>query len=284
MDEFSKQIGRGYLGNYPESGTVIIDKLGDEHEKTGKVIVYTSGDSVFQVAANTDVIPLKELYSICEKARELTVGEYLCGRVIARPYVKDSKGKRTRTSDRHDYALSPPKSTMLDMIKDSGQEVYAIGKIKDIFNGVGITQSVHTKSNDDGIDESINALKKDFEGLIFTNLVDFDSLYGHRDNIEGYAKAIEAFDRRLPEIEAAMREDDILILCSDHGNDPAYKGFDHSREYIFCLATGAMLKKNVNLGIRNTFADIGATVVDILTAGEKETIIGESFKKLIMNS
>lgn len=282
MDEFVKVTGRGYLGNCVASGTEIIEELGDEHERTGKVIVYTSADSVFQVAANTDVVPLEELYDICAKARKLLTGKYSCGRVIARPYVKDADGKRTRTADRHDYAVSPPEKTMLDLISDVGMEVYAIGKINDIFNGSGVTASVHTESNDDGVTKTIEAINMDFDGLIFTNLVDFDSKYGHRRDAVGYGNAIDEYDRRLPEIIDAMKDDDILFICSDHGNDPVHMGFDHTREYIFCLAAGNMLKENVNLGTRNSFADIGATVTDLLTNGSKKTAIGESFKSVIM--
>jgi phosphopentomutase len=281
MDPFVKAIGRGYLGNCTASGTEIIKELGEEHEKTGKVIVYTSADSVFQVAANTDVVPLDELYSICETAREMLVGEFACGRVIARPYIiKD--GDRVRTADRRDYAVSPPEPTMLDVISGYGKEVYAIGKIRDIFNGSGVTQAVHTESNDDGVTKTIEAIEKDFQGLIFTNLVDFDSKYGHRRDPLGYGKAIEEYDKRLPEILAAMKEDDILIMCSDHGNDPTHSGWDHTREYIFSLIGGAQVKENVNLGTRATFADIGATIVDILTDGSGKTSHGESFAKLII--
>ncbi|MCF0143654.1 MAG: phosphopentomutase, partial [Firmicutes bacterium] len=269
--------GRGYLGNCVASGTEIIEELGEEHEKTGKVIVYTSADSVFQIAANTDVVPLEELYSICEKARKLLTGEFSCGRVIARPYVINDEGKRIRTSDRHDYAVSPPEDTMLDLIKADGKTVYTIGKIRDIFNGSGVTESVHTEDNDDGVTKTIEALGKSFEGLIFTNLVDFDSKYGHRRDPEGYGRAIEEFDMRLPEILDAMGEEDILMLCSDHGNDPIHEGFDHTREYIFCVCAGKPVKENVNLGTRTSFADIGATITEILTEGRKKTKTGESF-------
>ena len=283
MDEFVRQIGRGYLGNCVASCTEIIEELGDEHEKTGKVIVYTSADSVFQVAANTDIVPLDELYSICGKARELLKGKYSCGRVIARPYIKQADGKRIRTADRHDYAVSPPINTMLDLVKDDGQTVYSVGKIRDIFNGQGVTEAVHIESNDDGVTKTIDALKKDFNGLLFTNLVDFDSKYGHRRDPAGYGRAIDEFDARLPEITAAMKDDDILLLCSDHGNDPIHSGFDHTREYIFCLAAGKPLKNNVNLGTGKTFADIGATVTDILTEGRARTSIGESFLDRIIS-
>ena len=281
MDEFSRQIGRGYLGNCTASGTEIIERLGDEHEKTGKVIVYTSADSVFQIAANTDVVPIDELYDICEKARKLLKGEYSCGRVIARPYVKEN-GKRVRTSDRRDYAVSPPEATMMDLISSTGKTVYSIGKIRDIFNGRGVTEAVHTESNDDGVTKTIEALGKDFEGLVFTNLVDFDSKFGHRRDPEGYGKAIEEFDRRLPQIQEAMGDEDMLIICSDHGNDPVHSGWDHTREYIFGLIAGSQIREGTDLGTRGSFADIGATVTDILTEGRLKTSIGESFSSLIL--
>ncbi len=277
MDEFEKQIGRGWIGNCVASGTEIIEQLGAEHEATGKVIVYTSADSVFQIAANTAVVPLEELYRICTIARQLLVGEYSCGRVIARPYIIGPDGKRTRTADRHDYAVSPPEKTMLDIVADAGLTVYSVGKIRDIFNGQGVTEAVHTESNDDGVTKTIEALQKDFNGLIFTNLVDFDSKYGHRRDPAGYGNAIEEFDARLPEIRSAMREDDILFLCADHGNDPIHTGFDHTREHIFCLACGGMLKKGIDLGTRSSYADIGATVVEYLTGRKDATVIGESF-------
>ena len=279
MEEFSRRIGRGWLGNCTHSGTVIIEELGPEHEATGKVIVYTSADSVFQVAANTAVIPLEELYRICETARELLQGEYACGRVIARPYIIDQDGKRVRTSDRKDFSVDPPEPTVLDILKKDGQTVYAVGKIRDIFNGCGVTEAVHTEDNDDGITKTIEALMQDFKGLLFTNLVDFDSKYGHRRDPEGYGDAIEAFDRRLPEILSAMKEDDLLVLCADHGNDPIHSGFDHTREYIFGVFSGAAVKPGVNLGTRGSFADIGATALDLLTEGRFKTAVGESMRK-----
>ena len=274
IKQFEKKIGRECIGNYPASGTEIIEDLGPEHEKTGKPIVYTSADSVFQIAANTAVIPLERLYEICEAARELLQGEWACGRVIARPYVIEN-GKRKRTSDRRDYAVSPAEETILDKVKKTGQTVYAIGKIRDIFNGQGITESVHTSGNMNGVDETVNALKKDFGGMIFTNLVDFDSLYGHRRNPEGYGRAIEEFDSRLPEIIEAMKDEDILFICADHGNDPVHTGFDHTREYVPLLVYGKKLKNNIKLGTRETFADLGATVADYL--GAEKPAIGTSF-------
>lgn len=278
IEKFQQAIGRQVLGNCTASGTVIIEELGKEHEETGKPIVYTSADSVFQIAANTDVIPLEELYRICEIAREMLQGDWSCGRVIARPYVLEN-GTRTRTADRKDYAVSPSGATMLDHVAGLGKETYAIGKIRDIFNGRGISQSVHTVSNMDGVDKTIEALNMDFEGLIFTNLVDFDSKYGHRRDPQGYGKAIEEFDARLPEILAAMKDSDVLFLCADHGNDPVHSGWDHTREHVPVVIAGTEIRRGVDLGIRNSFADIGATVCEML--GAEKTAIGESFLKQI---
>ena len=276
---FENAIGTEVLGNYPASGTEIIEQLGPEHEATGKPIVYTSADSVFQIAANTDVIPLEKLYEICEEARRLLVGDVACGRVIARPYVIEN-GKRTRTSDRRDYAVSPPEDTVLDKVKAAGKTVYAVGKISDIFNGKGVTQAVHTDNNMDGVDKTIQALGMDFDGFVFTNLVDFDSKYGHRRDPQGYGQCIEEFDARLPEIMGAMGEDDVLMICADHGNDPVHSGFDHTREYVPLLVYGKKVKAGANLGIRKTFADVGATVADIL--GAEAPSIGESFNEVIL--
>ena len=278
MDAYEKAIGMETLGNYAASGTEIIEALGPEHEKTGKPIIYTSADSVFQIAANTAVIPLEKLYHICEVAREMLVGEVQVGRVIARPYVlKD--GARTRTSDRKDYAVSPSGKTVLDSVKDAGKTVYAIGKISDIFNGQGISVSVHTESNMDGVDKTIEALGQEFEGFIFTNLVDFDSKYGHRRDPVGYGTCIEDFDRRLPEIISVMKEDDILMLCADHGNDPVHGGWDHTREYVPIMIFGKNIKAGVDLGTRSSFADISATIAEYLEVPKAE--IGESFYQLI---
>ena len=277
--EFEKEIGTEVLGNYPASGTEIIQQLGPEHEATGKPIVYTSADSVFQIAANTEVIPLEKLYDICEKARKLLIGDVACGRVIARPYViKD--GERVRTSDRRDYAVSPPEDTVLDKVKAAGKTVYAVGKISDIFNGKGVTEAVHTSGNMDGVDKTIQAIGMDFDGLIFTNLVDFDSQYGHRRDPLGYGRCIEEFDARIPQIISAMGEDDIMIICADHGNDPVHSGFDHTREYVPVLVFGKKVKAGADLGIRKPFADIGDTVADIISA--ETTKLGESFKEVIL--
>ena len=277
MREYEKAIGRGTLGNCPASGTAIIEELGPLHEETGKPIVYTSADSVFQIAANTDVIPLEELYRMCEIAREMLTGEYSCGRVIARPYIIEN-GVRKRTSDRHDYAVAPPSDTVLDKIAATGKTVYAVGKINDIFDGHGVTEKVKTKSNMDGVDKTVEAMKKDFEGFIFTNLVDFDSEYGHRRDPVGYGRALEEFDKRLPEITAALSDEDVLMICADHGNDPAHSGTDHTREYIPFIAYGKGIKA-VDLGTRKSFADIGATICDLLDA--QKTGVGESFAELI---
>lgn len=276
---FEKAVGRKTVGNIPISGTEVIEKYGPHHEKTGDLIVYTSEDSVFQIAANIKVVPLEELYRACETARKLLYGKWACARVIARPYVIEN-GKRIRTADRHDYSVSPSGSTMLDMIDEAGMRVHAVGKIKDIFNGCGITTSVATKSNDDGIDKTLEALKEPFEGLIFTNLVDFDSKYGHRRNIEGYAEAIEDFDRRLPEIFDTMRNEDILMICADHGNDPAFKGFNHTREYVPILVYGKNIKAGTDLGTRSTFSDVAASVCEYL--GVRNTGTGTSFIDEIM--
>lgn len=277
--EFEEAIGRKVLCNYPASGTEIIEELGDEHEATGSPIIYTSADSVFQIAACTDVIPLEELYHICETARKMLTGDVACCRVIARPYIKEN-GRRVRTSDRKDYTVTPPADTILDNIQKAGKKVYAVGKISDIFNGKGISESVHTVSNMDGVDKTLEALAQDFEGLIFTNLVDFDSKYGHRRDPAGYGKAIEEFDRRLPELKAAMKDSDIMILCADHGNDPVHAGWDHTREYIPAVIFGKAIAAGIDAGTRSSYADVGATAADAL--GAESAQIGESFLSEIL--
>ena len=279
IDEFERRTGRKVVGNKPSSGTTILDEYGEHQMKTGDVIVYTSADSVFQIAAHEDIIPLEELYSMCEIAREIMMGDNAVARVIARPYVGPKTGEFVRTSNRRDYSLNPFEPTVLDNIKESGLDVIAVGKIEDIFNGQGITEAIHTKDNMHGVDETINYINKENNGLIFTNLVDFDSKYGHRRNIEGYKEALEEFDTRIPQIIEALNEDDILIINADHGNDPTNKGTDHTREYIPLLVYGKNIKQGVNLGIRNSFADIGATVADILNV--KLPKHGESFKNNI---
>ena len=279
IEEFEKRIGRKTMGNISISGVEIIEKLGEEHEKTGNIIVYTSADSVFQIAANVDIIPLEELYRICQIAREMLIGKWQCDRVIARPYRRVN-GKPVRTPDRHDYALDPHGITLLDILKNSGKEVYAIGKIADIFNNRGITQRVTTKDNNDGISKTIQALKMDFEGLIFVNLVDFDSKYGHRRDPRGYGEALEQFDFRIPEIMKNLRDDDILIISADHGNDQCFKGFNHTRENIPLLVYGKNIKENNYLGIRDTFADISATASEYFNVDK--TGLGKSFLSEIL--
>ena len=280
IDEFEKQTGRKVVANKPASGTAILDEYGEHQMETGDVIVYTSADSVFQIAAHEEIIPLDELYKMCEIARKIMMGDNAVARIIARPFVGKGKGEFVRTSNRRDYSLNPFDKTVLDNIKESNLDVIGVGKIEDIFNGQGITEAIHTKDNMDGVDQTINYIKKDNSGLIFTNLVDFDSKYGHRRNTQGYKEALEEFDARIPEIIEAMNNDDILIINADHGNDPTYKGTDHTREYIPVLVYGNQIKENLNLEIRKSFADIGATVADILNIKLPKN--GESFKNIIM--
>ncbi|MFU0825814.1 phosphopentomutase [Clostridium sp.] len=280
IDTFEKAVGRKVIGNKPASGTVIIEELGEEHIKTGDLIVYTSADSVFQIAAHEDVVPLKELYSICEKARNILVGEHAVARVIARPFIGE-KGNFTRTPNRRDFSLVPPYNTVLDNLKSSNLNVMAVGKIEDIFSGKGITEAVHTKDNMDGVDKTLDYMKEDKKGLIFTNLVDFDMKWGHRNDVKAYGKGLEDFDARLPEILSAMKDTDILFITADHGCDPTTPGTDHTREYVPFLAYGKPLKENVNLGTRNSFADMGQTVAEIFNV--EKISYGESFLKEILN-
>ena len=279
IEEFEKAIGTKILGNIVSSGTEIIEQLGDEHVKTGYPIVYTSADSVFQIAAHEEVIPLDRLYEMCRIAREMLVGDIAVGRIIARPFIGKS-GAYTRTSNRHDYALDPLNKTALDYIKEAGSNVMAVGKIEDIFNKHGITEALHTKNNMDGVDKTLEFMKNGKSGLIFTNLVDFDMVYGHRNDYQGYAKALVDFDNRLPEIIDAMNENDVLIITADHGCDPTTPSTDHSREYIPVLVYGKKVAKNVNIGVRKGFCDIGKTVLDILKI--ENNLVGESFAKDIL--
>jgi len=261
VDEFVTRTGvPGVLGNVPASGTEIIKELGEEHIRTGKPIVYTSADSVFQIAAHEEVVPIDRLYEICEIARRILDGEDRVGRVIARPFLGTNAADFKRTENRHDYAVPPPPENLLPMLKDAGLDVVCIGKIASIYDSVGVTQDLAAKNNDQTIDQTINALNTESSGLIFSNLVDFDMLYGHRRDTEGYAKALEHFDDRLPEIFGAMRHDDLLILTADHGNDPTREGSDHTREYAPLLVYGKSAKAGVNLGTRDSLADIGQTV------------------------
>jgi len=259
MREFERRIGRSALGNKPASGTEIIQELGEEHMRTGSPIVYTSADSVFQVAAHEDVIPLWELYKICETAREILRGPHEVGRVIARPFT-GSPGNFTRTANRHDYAVPPPAGMLLDRLEEHGVEVDSVGKISDVFLGRGIAESRKTKNNADGMAKTLVAMRETERGLIFVNLVDFDQQYGHRNDIEGYGAALEEFDRWLPEFEAAMAETDLAILTADHGCDPCVPGTDHTREYVPLLATGRRSRAGAPLGLRASLADIGQTV------------------------
>jgi len=279
IDEFEEKTGRKVLCNKPASGTVVLDELGEEHMKTGNPIVYTSADSVFQIAAHEDVIPLDELYNMCQIARDMLMGEDQVARVIARPFT-GSVGNFQRTSNRRDYSIKPYDKTVLDYAKEAGLKVKAVGKIVDIYDGEGITDDVHTKDNMDGVDQTIHYLNEDFKGILFTNLVDFDAKFGHRRDVAGYRNAIEEVDARLPEIMAAMKPTDMLVLLADHGNDPAYIGSDHIRAYIPILVYGENVKAGVNLGTRKTFADIAATVSDILDI--PSTPYGTSFKNEIL--
>ena len=255
--------GRKVIGNKPASGTEIIKELGEEQLKTGALIVYTSADSVLQIAAHEEVIPLDELYKICEYCREITRDDpYMLGRIIARPFIGSNAGNFERTSNRHDYALKPFGATVMNHLQDAGLDSIALGKIKDIYDGEGVTDAVRTKSNMDGMDKFIDMLDRDFHGLSFINLVDFDALYGHRRDPIGYGDALETFDTRLPEVLEKLRENDLLLITADHGNDPTYKGTDHTREYVPLLAYSKRFTGGKNLGIRGTFADLGATIAE----------------------
>jgi len=278
MDEFERRVGRKTLGNKPASGTEIIAELGDEHVRTGSPIIYTSADSVFQIAAHEEVIPLEELYEMCRIARELLVGDHAVGRVIARPFV-GANGAYSRTANRHDYSRDFGR-TVLNEMDERGLPVVGVGKIYDIYGGSGVNDKVGTAGNMDGVDKTIEKMKTVDKGLIFTNLVDFDALYGHRNDPEGFAKAIVDFDSRLPEILDLLKEDDLLILTADHGCDPTHPGTDHTREYVPLLVYGKQAKGDVDLGTRKTFADIGATVAEIF--GVQGTGLGESFLSRIV--
>jgi phosphopentomutase len=277
IEAFEKQIGRKSLCNRPASGTEIIEELGEEHMETGYPIVYTSGDSVFQIAAHIDIVPLDELYKMCEIARELLRGEEQVARIIARPFIGE-KGSFERTSDRRDYSLDPFGNTILDNLKNAKYDVIAVGKIVDIFNNQGITEAVHIKNNMDGVDQTIRYMKENPNGLIFTNLVDFDAKYGHRRNVEGYKNAIEDFDARIPEVLNHLNTDDILLITADHGNDPSFKGTDHTREMVPLLAYSPG-SAPADFGIRKTFADVAATIADYFSVENPGE--GMSFLKII---
>ena len=274
LDEFSKAVGRKVLCNKPYSGTQVIQDYGDEHRKTGALIVYTSADSVFQIAAHEEVVPVKELYRDCEIARQMLQGNLGVGRVIARPFVGTSSGNYTRTSRRHDFSLEPPQDTMLDVLKEAEYDVIGVGKINDIFAGKGITEFVRTQDNADGIEKTMEYMERDFNGLCFVNLVDFDMLYGHRNDVPGYAKALTYFDQQLPKILSALEPGDVLMITADHGCDPGTPSTDHSREYTPFVMYGKNLPHGKNMGTRGSFSDIGATVLDYF--GLSGNISGES--------
>ncbi|MBQ7374526.1 MAG: phosphopentomutase [Clostridia bacterium] len=278
LDRFSEAVGRGVLCNKPYSGTDVIRDYGDEHVKTGKLIVYTSADSVFQIAAHEDVVPLEELYDICRKARELLVGEHGVGRVIARPFIGES-GSYKRTANRHDFSLMPPKETMLDALKSCDLDVIAVGKITDIFAGRGVTESIFTHSNREGMEVTMDLLKnRDFHGLAFTNLVDFDMIYGHRQDVDGYANALSEFDAWLTDFMPKMGEDDVLMICADHGCDPGDNSTDHTREYIPYIIYGDKIKPQ-DLGTRMGFFEIAGTVCEMLGVNFGESSLAKKLLK-----
>ncbi len=274
IDEFEKRTGRKTLCNKPYSGTEVIKDYGEEHIKTGALIVYTSADSVFQIAAHEEVVPVKELYRYCEIAREILVGDHGVGRVIARPFTGEYPF--TRTANRHDFSLVPPKETMLDLLKNSGYETISVGKIYDIFAGKGLSESNRTCSNANGMEVTLELQKRDFNGLCFVNLVDFDMKFGHRNDVEGYAKAMTEFDGYLGEFLENMRDEDALIITADHGCDPSTSSTDHSREYVPMLMCGKNIKSGVNLGTRFGFCDISATVLEYFNV-DKDKTSGKSF-------
>ena len=276
LKPFCEATGRGVLANAPWSGTEVINRFGDEHVKTGDLIVYTSADSVFQIAAHEDIVPPEQLYEYCRIARKILRGKHGVGRVIARPFI-GSNGNYTRTSNRHDFSLEPPKKTLLDEVKEAGLDSIAVGKIFDIFAGQGTTEHVYNKSNEDGMAHTLDYAKKDFHGLCFVNLVDFDMLYGHRRDVDGYARALSVFDEWLPKLMEELGEEDVVMITADHGCDPAYKATtDHTREYIPLIALGKKIKPG-NLGTRSSFSDIAATIAEMLNV--PLDTLGESFMK-----
>ncbi|MGW8440004.1 phosphopentomutase [Paenibacillus sp. S33] len=280
VEELEIKSGRKIIGNKPASGTEILDELGEEHMKTGALIVYTSADSVLQIAAHEEIVPLDELYRVCEMAREMTKNsDYMVGRVIARPFVGEP-AQFKRTANRHDYALKPFSRTVMNELKDAGLDVIAVGKISDIYDGEGVTEAIRTVSNMDGMDKFIQVAQKDFAGLSFLNLVDFDALFGHRRDPQGYGNALEEFDARLPELLEKHTEKDLLILTADHGNDPVHHGTDHTREYVPLLIYSKAFLEGRELPLRKTFADIGASVAD--NFGVKLPDHGTSFMHELM--
>ena len=282
IDELEEKTGRKIIGNIAASGTEIIKQLGEEQMKTGALIVYTSADSVLQIAAHENIIPLSELYRDCEIARDICMRpEYLLGRIIARPYIGDNKDNFKRTSNRHDYALSPTGTTAMNILKDAGYEVSCVGKINDIFNGAGVTRTQRTISNNDGMDKTIEEAKKDYTGLCFVNLVEFDSEYGHRRNPIGYGKAIEDFDKKLKVLLDTINDDDLVMITADHGNDPTHTGTDHTREHVPLLCYSKSIVDGKLLNERNTFADIGATILENFGLKKASNMIGEPIEELL---
>lgn len=282
IDELEEKTGRKIIGNIAASGTEIIKQLGEEQMKTGALIVYTSADSVLQIAAHENIIPLSELYRDCEIARDICMRpEYLLGRIIARPYIGDNKDNFKRTSNRHDYALSPTGTTAMNILKDAGYEVSCVGKINDIFNGAGVTRTQRTISNNDGMDKTIEEAKKDYTGLCFVNLVEFDSEYGHRRNPIGYGKAIEDFDKKLKVLLDTINDDDLVMITADHGNDPTHTGTDHTREHVPLLCYSKSIFDGKLLNERNTFADIGATILENFGLKKASNMIGEPIEELL---
>lgn len=276
LDELTARTGYEFIGNYSASGTEILDDLGEEHMATKKLIVYTSADSVLQIAAHEEIVPIEELWRICEIAREVTLkDEWKVGRIIARPFVGPGKGQFQRTPNRHDYALKPFDKTVMNFLEESGYDVISLGKIADIYDGEGVTHSIKTKSNDDGMAKMVEVAKSEFQGLAYLNLVDFDAVYGHRRNALGYGDALETFDGQLPELLAQLKDDDILFITADHGNDPTAPGSDHTREYVPLLVYSKTFSKPAALPIRTSFADLGATIAQIFDV--QEPAIGTSF-------
>lgn len=283
IEAFEKKIGKKILGNYPRSGTKIIEELGEKHLKTGRPIVYTSADSVFQIAAHEDIIPLENLYEYCRIARSILSGQHAVGRVIARPFMGTPGKFERHNAARKDFSETPPAETLLDLLEKKRFVTVGIGKIGDLFGHRGLSAEIHTHSNEDGVDRTLESMEKyrKKKGLIFVNLVDFDMLYGHRRNVAGYAEALEAFDRRIPQMLQAMSPEDLLMITADHGCDPSHNVHtDHTREYVPLLVYGKAIKKDIDLGIRSTFADCGQTIADILGAGKLAS--GKSFKRDIL--
>ena len=265
LERFSERVGRGWIGNVAASGTEIIDRLGERHQRTGDLIVYTSADSVFQIAAHESTVPLEELYRVCREARQLLTGEHAVGRVIARPFV-GSPGAYRRTANRRDFSLEPPGATLLDRVSRSGRPVITVGKVDDLFAGRGVTEGIHTENNAEGEEALVALSRRSGEGLVFANLVDFDQLYGHRNDAPGFARALEAFDARLEELLAHLRSDEMCMITADHGNDPTTPGTDHSREYVPLLVAGPRVRA-ADLGTRDTLADVGATLAELFGVG-----------------